>query len=274
MTITSDLPFTARLGALRRRWSTLDVIIIAGLLGIVAAFTLAQLLERTIIPPVLIESIVYLVCAGIAATGWRWAAVVPLIAIPIFVLSNLLSGFPTYTLTHPSDFLPVAVEAIEFMLSVMILGACSVKLAQTLRHETPHAPQWMKPTLAALAGLAIGALLVGGTAQPGTAGSVSTGGSGTATVRLTFNRFAPDIVALHKGETLTFVDEGSVPHMLANSMWIADKRPSPGVETGAPAIRTVGVNDKSVTIDPFTTLGTYHIYCTVHPGMTLTVLVE
>jgi plastocyanin len=274
MAITSDSPFTARLGALRRRWSTLDVIIIAGLLGIVVAFTIAQLLERTVIPPVLIESIAYLVCAGIVATGWRWAVVLPLIAIPFFVVSNLLSGFPTYALTHPGDFLPFAVETIEFTLSVMILGACIVKLAQTLRHETPHAPQWVRPALTALAGVAVGALLVGATAQPATAVSASPGGAGTASANLTANRFAPDIVALHTGETLTFVDEGSVPHILANGEWSADNHPSSAIETGAPAIRNLDVSGKSVRIGPFTTPGTYHIYCTVHPGMTLTVLVQ
>ena len=156
----------------------------------------------------------------------------------------------------------------------MILGASVVKLAQTLRRETPHAPQWMRPALTALAGLAIGALLVGATAQPATAGSAATGNAASATVRLTSNRFAPDIVALHKGETLTLVDEGSVPHILANGAWSADNHPSPGAEAGAPTIRNVSVNDKSVTIGPFTTPGTYHIYCTVHPGMTLTVLVQ
>lgn len=274
MATTSDLPITSKLLALRRGRSALDVIIIAGLLGIVAAFTLAQLLERTIIPPVLIESIAYLVCAGIVATGWRWAAILPLLAIPFFVLTNLLSGFPTYALTHPSDFLPFATETIEFTLSVMVLGASVVKLAQTLRRETPHAPQWMRPALTAFAGLAIGALLVGATAQPAATGSPATSGAGTATVHLTANRFAPDIVALHKGDTLTFVDEGSVPHILANGVWIADNHPSPGAETGAPAIRNVGVNDKNVTVGPFTTPGTYHIYCTVHPGMTLTIIVQ
>jgi plastocyanin len=274
MATTSDSPSTSKLVALRRGWTALDVVIIAGLLGIIVAFTLAQLLERVIIPPVLIQSIAYLICAGIVATGWRWSAAVPLVVVPLFVLSNVLSGFPTYALTHPGDFLPFATETIEFTLSVMIVGACIVKLAQTLRHETPQAPQWMGSAVAALAGLAIGGLLVGATAQPATAGSASTGGAGTATVHLTANRFAPDIVALHKGETLTFVDEGSVPHILANGMWIANNRPSPGVETGAPAIHNVGVNDKNVTVGPFTTPGTYHIYCTVHPGMTLTVLVQ
>jgi plastocyanin len=274
MATTSDSPSTSKLTlvALRPGWTAPDVVIIAGLLGIVAAFTLAQLLERAIIPPVLIQSIAYLVCAGIVATGWRWSAAVPLAAVPLFVLSNLLSGFPAYALTHPGDFLPFATETIEFTLSVMIVGACIVKLAQMLRHETPHAPQWMRPALTALGGLAIGALLVGATAQPAARGSSATGG--TVTVRLTSNRFAPDIVALHKGETLAYVDEGSVPHTLSNGVWSADDHPSPVAEAGAPTIRNVDVSDKSVTVGPFTTPGTYHIYCTVHPGMTLTVLVQ
>jgi plastocyanin len=255
MATTSDSPSTSKMAALRRDWSALDVVIIAGLLGVVAAFTLAQLLERAIIPPVLIQLIAYLVCAGIVATGWRWSAAVPLVVVPPFVLSNVLSGFPTYALTHPGDFLPFVTETIECTLSVMIVGACIVKLAQTLWHERPHAPQWMRPALAALAalaGLAIGALLVGATAQPAATGSPTTGGTGTATVRLKSNRFAPDIIAIHNGETLA----------LANGAWSADNRPAPGVE------------GKSVTVGPFTTPGTYHIYCTVHPGMTLTVLVQ
>jgi plastocyanin len=93
-------------------------------------------------------------------------------------------------------------------------------------------------------------------------------------VRLTSNRFAPDIIAIHKGETLTLADEGSVPHVLANGAWSADNHPAPGVETGAPTIRNINIESKSVTIGPFTTPGTYHIYCTIHPGMTLTILVQ
>ncbi len=29
-----------------------------------------------------------------------------------------------------------------------------------------------------------------------------------------------------------------------------------------------------VTVGPFLTSGTYHSYCTVHPGMSLTILVQ
>jgi len=39
-------------------------------------------------------------------------------------------------------------------------------------------------------------------------------------------------------------------------------------------VSNVALNNNSVTIGPFTAPGTYHIYCTLHPGMTLTILVQ
>jgi hypothetical protein len=81
-------------------------------------------------------------------------------------------------------------------------------------------------------------------------------------------------VALHKGERLLIVDDGPVPHTLANGSWSADQRPVPGVEPGAPRVNNVALNSNTVTLGPFTTPGTYHLYCTIHPGMTLTVVVE
>jgi plastocyanin len=40
------------------------------------------------------------------------------------------------------------------------------------------------------------------------------------------------------------------------------------------AKRAVSVECKSVTVGPFTTPGTYHLYCTIHPGITLTIIVQ
>jgi hypothetical protein len=45
MATTSNSSSLSQLAVLRNDWSALDCVIIAGLLGIVAAFTLAQLLE-------------------------------------------------------------------------------------------------------------------------------------------------------------------------------------------------------------------------------------
>jgi len=125
-----------------------------------------------------------------------------------------------------------------------------------------------------VAGLILGAFLIGTIAQAPAAGGLATGQAGSATVHLTADRFAPDIVALHKGERLIIVDDGPVPHTLTNGSWSADHRPVPGVEPGAPLVNNVALNNNTVTLGPFTTPGTYHIYCTIHPGMNLTIVVQ
>jgi len=271
MALTKAAPAPNASETRTRTRSALDWVILVGLLGIVATYTTAQLIERAIIPPILIESIAYLICAGIVATRWRWSALVPLIIVSLGFVSGMVSGFPAYALTHPSDYLPFATLTIAYMLIFMVVGACIVKIVHLLRRETPRAPRWMTPAIASLAGLAIGALLVGATAQPSAAGG--SGAAGTKTVHLAASRFAPDIVALHKGETLTVVDDGAIPHTLANGSWSADNRPAPGVEPGAPTVN-LELNNNTATIGPFATPGTYHIYCTVHPGMALTVIVQ
>ena len=47
-------------------------------------------------------------------------------------------------------------------------------------------------------------------------------------------------------------------------------------ESGAPVMNNVQIsgNGSSQVIGPFNTPGTYHFYCTVHPGMNLTVIVQ
>lgn len=86
--------------------------------------------------------------------------------------------------------------------------------------------------------------------------------------------FAPDIIALQSGETLTILDDEPIPHTLANGSWSANNQAMANVEPGAPVIKNVDLNDNTVTIGPFTTPGTYHIYCTVHPGMNVTITVQ
>ena len=69
------------------------------------------------------------------------------------------------------------------------------------------------------------------------------------------------------------MDDVSVTHMLANGSW-QHGGPHPADEPGAPKVNNVLVNGNSVEIGPFTTVGTYHIYCTIHPGMNLTIIVQ
>ena len=242
---------------------------------VVVANVLAMLIEGGIIPPVLIATIVYTVCAILVATGWRWAMIFPLVLCTLGIIGDFSSGFPQYTLSHPSaNYVPFVLFVIEYPLLVMVIVAAAVKLTQMLRHETPHAPQWTRSALGAMAGLMLGAFLIGVIAQPTTAGGAPSTKAGTQTVHLTPARFAPDIIALHKGDTLTIVDDAPVPHTITNGTWSADNKPVPGVEPGAPIIKNVELNNNTATVGPFTTPGAYHIYCTIHPGMSLTIIVQ
>jgi len=45
-------------------------------------------------------------------------------------------------------------------------------------------------------------------------------------------------------------------------------------ETNAPSVNVQLNGNDQQTIGPFAAAGTYHLYCTIHPGMNLTVIVQ
>ncbi len=60
----------------------------------------------------------------------------------------------------------------------------------------------------------------------------------------------------------------------ANGTW-ENGTAQPTREGGAPVVKDVNIGgNSSATIGPFTTAGTFKLYCTVHAGMNLTVIVE
>jgi plastocyanin len=66
----------------------------------------------------------------------------------------------------------------------------------------------------------------------------------------------------------------STLHVIANGIWQSNGLPQYQEEAGAPKVQ-LQVQDKgSHQIGPFTTAGTFHFYCTVHQGMSLTVVVR
>ncbi len=102
------------------------------------------------------------------------------------------------------------------------------------------------------------------------------GGSsgGGYTVHLTDVNFAQSSITIPKGSAITLVNDSAAPHIIANGSWV-NGSPQPMQESGAPAVNNVQVaGNGSQAIGPFTTPGTYHLYCTVHPGMSLTVIVQ
>lgn len=274
MATLKSAPASAGTTTPRRGRSILDVVMLVGLFVVVLADGAAQVLEGGIIPPVLIFQVLYLLSGIIVATGWRWAMLLPLVLCPLGIVGDFSSGFPEYTLTHPSsNAVAFDLFVLEYPLLALVIGASVVKLVQALRREPFHAPRALSPLVGVAVGLTLGAFLIGTIAQAPAAAGATTSQTGSVTVHLTATRFAPDIVALHSGDKLTLVDDVPVPHTITNGTWSADNRPVPGVEPGAPVINNVALNNNTVTIGPFTMPGTYHLYCIIHPGMSLTILV-
>ncbi len=86
--------------------------------------------------------------------------------------------------------------------------------------------------------------------------------------------FVQSAVTIKKGDSVTLIADTIIPHTIANGTW-ENSTPQPSKELGAPVIANVLVGgNSSGTIGPFTNAGTFKIYCTLHPGMNLTVVVQ
>jgi plastocyanin len=121
-------------------------------------------------------------------------------------------------------------------------------------------------------------LLVGCSSQGTTIGSTTTtnGGGGNCangTVHSLATTFQEACVNVAKGSKLQVVPVVNSLHILDNGSWVNGQQ-VPMTEAGAPTVSNVQVTAGTVSLGPFTTAGTYHIYCTVHPNMNLTVIVN
>ena len=108
---------------------------------------------------------------------------------------------------------------------------------------------------------------------------VACGSSGASAgpnpVHMSGTNFVQHSITIKKGERITLINDdlfGS--HTIANGTWENGTAKSQD-EPGAPQVKDLQISGSGqVTIGPFTTVGTFHLYCTVHPGMNLTVVVQ
>ncbi len=112
-----------------------------------------------------------------------------------------------------------------------------------------------------------------GSSSTTTGNNDTTSSGNTATVHMTDNNFAQPSVTISKGGSINLVDDTSVFHIINNGSWV-NNSPKPAQESGAPTVNVQFNGNDSHTVGPFNTVGTYHLYCTVHPGMNLTVIVQ
>lgn len=125
--------------------------------------------------------------------------------------------------------------------------------------------------------LSLGAAFLTACGNSGSCGSSSSsnsGDSGTPTVYMCGTNFEQTSITISKGQSLTLVNNSSATHIIANGSWVNGSAQT-GKEAGAPTVNNLQIGgNASQAIGPFTTAGTFHLYCTVHPGMNLTVIVQ
>ncbi len=97
--------------------------------------------------------------------------------------------------------------------------------------------------------------------------------SSLPTVHMGGASFLQDSVTVPKGQMLNLVDDVASTHIITNGSWVNGVG-KPATENGAPTVNQTFNGNDSATIGPFNTAGTFHLYCTIHPGMNLTVVVQ
>lgn len=100
-------------------------------------------------------------------------------------------------------------------------------------------------------------------------------GGGSPTVHLGNTNFTQPSITISKGSSLTLVDDVAVTHIISNGSWV-NGTAKPAKEPGAPTVSNLQFTTagQSQTIGPFSTAGTFHLYCSVHVNMNLTVIVQ
>jgi plastocyanin len=91
-----------------------------------------------------------------------------------------------------------------------------------------------------------------------------------ADVGMISDDFAQDTVTIHQGQRLTLVNDSAVVHVIGPGVNTRIASPERGVPmTGFHLMQTNAV----YTTGRWMTLGTFYLTCSVHPGMTLKVVV-
>lgn len=245
--------------------------ILCGIIALVLTLTMGAP-SRDIV----IITVGLLICAAFMASGVRWLQLVATLAGIYFLYFTINEPFVSESLANPQA--KVGGGYGHFIGDVIIvscilagIGASIAATLQNFRHSR-QMPRWLPLILSAIIGIALGAMYIGAIVQP-PAVAQTTFTNGVPTVHMTAGNFSESSVTIAKGSKLLLVDDTSSIHILDNGTW-QNNTPKPAREAGAPVVNNIQMNHNSVEIGPFAVAGTYHIYCAVHPGMQLTIIVQ
>jgi plastocyanin len=219
-------------------------------------------------------SAVNLLVAFLIGAGFRWAPIPGAVITGGGVLYTLFGNpYPIYHLSHPKSDSLFVVLVIVVGLSILTFAANVAAIAQNYWEADRRLPRWFSFVLTGVIGAVIGALLMGAIVQPETTSISSVAGDGAIIVHLGASNFNTTAITVPQGGKIDFVADSSVTHILTYGDW-SGNNPQPSTPANVPALNNRQISGGSFEIGPFATAGTYHIMCTIHPGMMLTVTVS
>ncbi len=234
----------------------------------------ALIASHHIIPPLLILGTVTLLGTALSCLRFRWAPALGAVVALGAVSFAMSFGPPQYSITHPSaaaSFIPV-LTILSFGLVGIVAGIAAT--VEDYRSPGAPAPHNLRLLLTSFTTFVVGMMVVSlivAANPPSSAASTTT--NGEPTVHMSANAFVQNVVLVPKGSKLHLVDDTNSEHVLRNGFWKADGSPESSAEPGAPVVN-VTVTRGSVDLGPFVTAGVFHLYCTIHSGMNLTIVVQ
>ena len=258
----------------RASLSVMGWITLGSLVGIGSGFGLLLMALGVTVVAIAILAVVSIIIAALVFTGVRWMpALATLYGVGLWIGGPTSQPYSLYHLTHPQEGGPFIISVLIYVLALVTIVAGIVATVQNYRGGARLTPRWTTPFLSVLGGFVIGTTVVSLLVLPSNTSAQSSQTTESGVVHMSIASFTQSTVTISKGSTLKLIDDGSFTHIIANGSWDGST-PKQTSEPGAPAVRNLQVNEGSITIGPFNTAGTFYLYCTIHPGMTLKVIVQ
>ncbi len=229
---------------------------------------------KALIFPLLILGLVTLVAAGISVLRFRLASAIGALVVLVAGIGTFTVPINQYHITHPSEGTTFISNLLILAFAVVAVVAGLAATVQNYRSLERPTPRNLRPLLTAFTALVVGMMVVSliATVNPPTSAASATT-NGEPTVHMSPTAFVQNVVLVPKGSKLLLVDDGNYDHVLQNGFWQGTTPHNQG-EPGAPTVQNRDINGGSFEIGPFTTAGIYHLYCSIHVGMNLTIVVQ